>query len=457
MKHTLAKLGVAIPEVLLPGPEVPLDKWAVVACDQYTSQPDYWEQVAHYAGESPSTLQLILPEIYLGKDEEAGRVRRIHQNMLEYLEKGVLKPQEPGFIYVERETHTGVRHGLIVALDLEYYDYMPGSSSYIRATEGTVLERIPPRVRIREEAAMEVPHVMVLIDDPDHSVIEPLAGHTSKLTKAYQTGLMMNGGNVTGYLVNDHGSLDNIINGLTTLADPAQFARKYGAEGRPLLLFAVGDGNHSLATAKVVWEQVKAELKSDPVMAGLDNILDHPARHALVELVNVHDPALVFEPIHRVLFHINREKFQQSILTYFESRNSAVSIEYFPSLQTMNDNIPVLRRQNPNDHVIGFVNEHQFGAIGVKQPRHNLAVGTLQAFLDDFIKNNPVLKIDYIHGESAVTELGSKPGNIGFYLPPMDKGDLFKTVILDGVLPRKTFSMGEADDKRFYMECRRIV
>ncbi len=457
MKHTLAKLGVAIPEILLPGPEVALDKWAVVACDQYTSQPDYWEQVACYAGESPSTLQLILPEIYLGTDEEAGRVHRIQQNMLKYLEKGVLKPQEPGFIYVERETHTGVRRGLMVALDLEYYDYMPGSSSYIRATEGTVLERIPPRVRIREEAAVEVPHVMVLIDDPDHRVIEPLTGQTSKLTKVYQTGLMMNGGKVTGYLVNDRGTLDNIANGLATLAEPARFARKYGADGRSLLLFAVGDGNHSLATAKVVWEKVKAELKSDPATAGLGGILDHPARYALVELVNVHDPALVFEPIHRVLFHIDGEKFQQSIQTYFGSRDSAISIEYFSDWETMNDNMPVLRHQNPKDHGIGFVNGNQFGIIMVKQPRHNLAVGSLQAFLDTFLKDNPDLKIDYIHGASAVTELGSRLGNMGFYLPPMDKGDLFKTVILDGVLPRKTFSMGEADDKRFYMECRRIV
>jgi hypothetical protein len=457
MKHRLAKLGIAIPEILLPGPEVALDKWAVVACDQYTSQPDYWGQVARFTGDSPSTLQLIFPEIYLGKDDEAARIHRIQQNMLEYLEKGVLKPQEPGFIYVERETDTGVRHGLVVALDLEYYDYMPGSSSLIRATEGTVLERIPPRVRIREDAAVEVPHVMVLIDDPDCRVIEPLANNKPKLTKVYQTGLMMNGGKVTGYLVNDRGSLDSIVNGLTALTEPAHFARKYGADGRPLLLFAVGDGNHSLATAKVVWEKVKAELKDAPAAAGLDNILDHPARHALVELVNVHDPALVFEPIHRVLFNIEGDKFWQSIQTYFQSRNSAVSVEYFPDFKTMNDNMPGLRRQNSNDQRIGFVNEDKFGVIIIKQPRHNLAVGSLQAFLDDFIKESPALKIDYIHGDSTVTELGSKPGNMGFYLPPMDKADLFKTVILDGVLPRKTFSMGEADDKRFYMECRRII
>lgn len=456
MKHMLAKLGIAIPEVLFPGSEVALDKWAVVACDQYTSQPDYWGQVARFVGDSPSTLQLIFPEIYLGKEDEAVRVRRIQQNMLEYLEKGVLKPKEPGFIYVERETHTGVRRGLVVALDLENYDYMPGSSSLIRATEGTVLERIPPRVRIREDAAVEVPHVMVLIDDPDCRVIEPLANNKSKLTKVYQTSLMMNGGKVTGYLVNDHGSLDNIVNGLTALTEPAYFARKYGADGRPLLLFAVGDGNHSLATAKVVWEKIKAELKADPAIAGLDNILDHPARHALVELVNVHDPALVFEPIHRVLFKVNPEKFRQSLQTYYQSKDSEVSIEYYPGFAAMNDNITLLRRQNLNSHVIGFVNEDKFGAVTIKKPRYNLAVGTLQAFLDEYIKANPELKIDYIHGDSAVTELGSKPGNMGFYLPSMDKADLFKTVILDGVLPRKTFSMGEADDKRYYMECRRI-
>jgi hypothetical protein len=457
MKNSLAKIGVAIPEVLLPAPDASLEKWAVLACDQYTSQPDYWERVSRFVGNSPSALQLILPEIYLEKTDEADRVHQIQNNMLEYLEKGILRQQEPGFIYVERETHTGVRRGLVVALDLEYYDYMPGSSSLIRATEGTVLERIPPRVKIREDAAVEVPHVMVLIDDPDCRVIEPLASHTAKLTKVYQTNLMMNSGTITGYLVNDHGSLNHIVTGLTALANPDQFARKYGADGRPLLLFAVGDGNHSLATAKVVWETIKAELKADPAMAGLDNILDHPARHALVELVNVHDPALVFEPIHRVLFQVEREKFWQSIQTYYQSRNSAVAIEYYPGYVAMNESITKLRLQNSKDHLIGFVNEDKFGIITIEQPRHNLAVGTLQAFLDDWLKSNAGQKIDYIHGDPAVTDLGSKPGNIGFYLPSMDKGDLFKTVILDGVLPRKTFSMGEADDKRFYMECRRIV
>lgn len=457
MKHSLAKLGVAIPEVLLPGPEVSLDKWAIVACDQYTSQPDYWEKVASFTGNSPSTLQLILPEIYLGKDDEADRIRRIHHNMREYLEKGILRQQEPGFIYVERETHTGVRRGLVVALDLEYYDYMPGSTSLIRATEGTVLERIPPRVKIREAAALEVPHIMVLIDDPDRQVIEPLAGNTAKLTRVYQTGLMMNGGKVTGYLVGDHGFLNQIVNGLTALANPAHFAKKYGVENRPLLLFAVGDGNHSLATAKVVWETIKAEFKSEPATAGLDNILDHPARYALVELVNVHDPALVFEPIHRVCFQIDSEKFWGSLQTYYQSKSSEVSVEYFPDFQTVNDNMKQINRQKSKSHCIGFVTSEKYGVITIDNPRHNLAVGTLQGFLDDFIKANPGIKIDYIHGASAVTNLGSKPGNIGFYLPSMDKGDLFKTVILDGVLPRKTFSMGEADDKRYYMECRKIV
>jgi uncharacterized protein (DUF1015 family) len=454
MNHDLAHFGVEIPEILLPNKSVDLKKWAVVACDQYTSQPDYWEQVSRAAGDSPSTLRLILPEIYLGSVNEAEKVRQIQQRMRDYLQNGVLQRLGPGFIYVERITHPGIRRGLMVALDLEHYDFRPGSQTYIRATEGTVLERIPPRVRIREGAALEVPHIMVLIDDPDCRVIEPLAGRTKELTEVYRTELMMGGGRVTGYLVNDHQSLRNITDGLRLLADPERFDKKYGISGRPLLLFAVGDGNHSLATAKVVWEKLKANSGSSPILVNRDY---HPARYALVELVNIHDPGLVFEPIHRVLFNIHQEEFQQALKTYYASQNLPLTIDYYQELQTMNQKTAILRKANPKEHYLEFVTENGFGLITIQRPNCNLAVGTLQAFIDVFAKNNPLVKIDYIHGVPVVTELGSKQGNIGFYLPPMNKTDLFTTVILDGVLPRKTFSMGEAEDKRFYMECRRIA
>ncbi len=451
MNHDLARLGVEIPEILLPNQTINLKKWAVVACDQYTSQPDYWEEVARVAGDSPSTLQLILPEIYLGSVNETEKIGRIHQRMRDYLQTGVLQRMAPGFIYVERATHTGIRRGLMVALDLERYDFKPGSQTYIRATEGTVLERIPPRVRIREGAVMEVPHIMVLIDDPDCRVIEPLAERTGELTKAYYTELMMGGGQITGYLVNDHQSLRDITTGLKLLADPERYAAKYGISGRPPLLFAVGDGNHSLATAKVVWEKLKA---SSPALAVQDY---HPARYALVELVNIHDSSLVFEPIHRVLFNINHEELQEALKIYCTSRNLPFTIDYYQELQTMKQKTEMLHKANPKGHYIEFVTENGFGLIAVQRPNCNLSVGTLQAFLDEFIKNNPAVKLDYIHGTSVVAELGSKEGNIGFYLPSMSKTDFFTTVILDGVLPRKTFSMGEAEDKRFYMESRRII
>jgi hypothetical protein len=454
MKNDMAQFGVLIPEILLPNKSVDLNKWAVVACDQYTSQPDYWEQVSRVTGDSPSTLDLILPEIYLGSVNEAEKVRRIQQRMRDYLQNGVLQRMDPGFIYVERTTHSGMRRGLMVALDLEHYDFRPGSQTYIRATEGTVLERIPPRVRIREGAALEVPHIMVLIDDPDCRIIEPLAGRTKELTEVYHTELMMEGGEVTGYLVNDRQSLRDIADGLRLLADPERFEQKYGISDHSLLLFAVGDGNHSLATAKVVWEKLKANSQSSPA---LENQEYHPAGCALVELVNVHDPGLIFEPIHRVLFNIQQEEFQQALKAYYASRNSPVTIDYYAELRTMSEKTALLRKANPKEHFIEFVTGSGFGLITIQRPDYNLAVGTLQAFLDDFIKNDPRVKIDYIHGTPVVTELGSKQGNIGFYLPPMNKTDLFKTVILDGVLPRKTFSMGEAEDKRFYMECRRIA
>ncbi len=456
MNHNFDKLGVALPQILLPDNSVDLHKWAVVACDQYTSQPRYWDEVADLVGSSPSTLHLILPEIYLGAENEAEKVACIQERMCNYLETGVLKQLEPGFIYIERETHSGIRRGLMVALDLEHYDFRPGSQTLIRATEGTVLERIPPRVRIREGAPIEVPHVMVLIDDVDHRVIEPLSERTGELSKVYESKLMMGGGQTTGYLINDQQLLGNIVTGLQQLVNQKHFEHKYGVSGCPSLLFAVGDGNHSLATAKVVWEKIKANLESTGTISR-EEILWHPARYALVELVNVHDPSLNFEPIHRVLFNINSEIFWETMRNYYLSQKSSFIIEDYPDVTEVYQKTVFYNQQNPTEHFIGFVTGNRCGLVTVGRPGCNLAVGTLQAFLDDLLQKNSAIRIDYVHGASTVAKLGSQPGNIGLFLPPLQKTDLFKTVILDGVLPRKTFSMGEAEDKRFYMECRRII
>ncbi len=450
MNHYYPEVGIAVPRILLPKEPAVLAKWPVVACDQFTSQPEYWEKAAQIVGDAPSTLHIIFPEVYLGKGDDAARISRIQRTMREYLDTGVLAEYGPGMVYVERRTiHGRLRKGLVLAVDLECYDFMPGAETLIRATEGTVLERIPPRVRIREGAPLESPHVMLLIDDPEDSVFGEIAAYDGKLSMLYDVELMLQGGRVTGYRVDDSQLIGLIIDKFRKLADTAVFNRKYGLSGRKSLLFAVGDGNHSLATAKAVWERVKERISDSRELA------DHPARFALVEVVNLHDPALEFEPIHRVLFGVAPEKVLEKMARFFGKRGASLTYRY---LQDVPENpLESMDKGRSGIHRIGFVTEAGKGCLEVTEPPHTLEVGTLQLFIDALLKEEPEIHADYIHGDDVVGQLGSQPGNMGFYLSPMDKGDLFKTVILNGVLPRKTFSMGEAEEKRYYMECRRLA
>ena len=442
-----SKIALQIPEILLPEARIDLYKWAVVACDQFTSQPEYWEQVAAITGAAPSTLHLIFPEVYLGKGDDRERIDRINQRMQQYLDSKILVSPGRGMVLVERRTsHGNLRWGLIAAVDLEAYDYRSGSEALIRATEGTVLERIPPRVKIREQALLELPHIMLLIDDPEDRVIQGLVAKKAGFTKLYDTDLMLEGGHVTGYFINDVPTLEEIGAGLSRLIEPELFNQKYGLSGAAPLLFAVGDGNHSLATAKTVWDNLKVQGDVDP--------LTHPARYALVEIVNVHDAGLQFEPIHRVVFQVDAGGLLKSMAE--ELKPYGYRWERLERFEQIGTRMTELKLSCPQTQVIGVVTAEGSGLITVSQPRHNLAVGTLQDFLDRWSNANPTTEVDYIHGEQVVRELGERPGNIGFILPSMAKSDLFKTVILDGVLPRKTFSMGEAEEKRYYMECRKI-
>ncbi|MFZ2054845.1 MAG: DUF1015 domain-containing protein [Candidatus Aminicenantales bacterium] len=439
-------LAIGTPDILLPQPGTDLSRWAVIACDQYTSEPEYWRKVEEFVGDAPSTLHLIYPEVYLGASEAAARIARIRGHMRRYLESGIFKASE-GFVYVERWTGPGIRKGLVALLDLEHYDFQKGSASLIRATEGTILSRIPPRVRIREGAPLEVPHIMVLVDDPENRVIGPLTAKKADLDKLYDFELMMVSGHLTGYRVGNQDLERGVIGALEALADPAYFAGKYGLiPGMPVLLYAMGDGNHSLATAKTIWEKTKEQAVDKKA------VMSSPLRHALVEIVNLHDPALVFEPIHRLVVDIapqrnligDMEKLYRGRFRYFECQNAAEIMD-------------LVDCQKGSPHRIGLVTSAGFGALDVLNPDSNLPVGTLQNFLDVFVREGGARDIDYIHGTESVLRLGSRPGCAGFYLPAMDKSDLFKTVILDGALPRKTFSMGEAKDKRFYMEARKLA
>ena len=432
------ELGIQIPQVYLPKKGIDLTKWAVIACDQFTSQPEYWNDVEKIVGDAPSTLNLTFPEVYLEKPGGEERIKNIQSAMRKYMDEGILQPRD-GLVYVERSVDGKTRKGLVLCLDLEAYDYNKGSSSLIRATEGTIVDRLPPRMKIREGATIELPHILVLIDDPEQTVIEPVSVAKSKLETLYDFDLMLGSGHLSGYAVNEE--LENkVIDALRALAQPETFASKYGIDkDQPVLLFAMGDGNHSLATAKAIWEKIKPQVG-----------MDHPARYALVEIENVHDEGLEFEPIHRVLFGLKKDLFAGLEKTF------GANFTYKPveSAETM---VEAVDRAEGEKQVIGLVGGgKEFGLIEIANPSSNLPVGTIQSFLDTFLKEGGAEKIDYVHGEDVTVKLGSQPNNAGFYLPGMSKSELFKTVILDGALPRKTFSMGEAHEKRFYMEARKI-
>ncbi len=412
-------------DILLPM-DCGLSRWAVVACDQYTSQPDYWERVAAYVGDAPSSLHLILPESKLEGEGVVQEIERIHQTMERYLEEKRFGELPNAFLYLERRLANGaLRRGLLGKVDLEEYSYDKGSQTPIRATEGTVLSRIPPRMAVRRDAAIELPHILVLIDDPEQTVIEPLAQQKKQMHLNYMCELMEHGGQIIGYTLTEE-QKTAVLSALEALADPKRFEAHYHAQGKAPLTFAVGDGNHSLATAKACWEEIKKNLPEEEWLA-------HPARYALVELGNLHDASLEFEAIHRVVFGVEPQKLLEELLAHY----------------------PGAMLGEGEGHQFRFVTAQQEGVITVPNPEAQLAVGTLQNFLDGYLEQNGG-KVDYIHGEDVVRNLTSAPDSIGFLLPCISKDQLFPTVIFDGALPRKTFSMGEAHDKRFYLEARKI-
>jgi hypothetical protein len=434
------EIGIQIPSILLPKSIIDHQKWAVIACDQFTSEPEYWQKVEDIVGEEPSTYQMILPEVFLETSEEDHRIQNTYETMHRYIVSGIFK-QFDGFIYVLRTLQNGqVRRGLMVCLDLEHYDYHQGAQTLIRATEGTILDRLPPRIRIREKATLELPHILVLFDDPNDTVFSKIDEHLVQYDKLYDFDLMLGSGHLSGYALDEEAMEMHILQSLKKLIDPETFAEKYNlipGKHQPLL-FAMGDGNHSLATAKAIWEKIKDDVG-----------MEHPARYALVEIENVHDPALVFEPIHRLLFNLDKD-ITSEMHTFWGENFNLIPVDDFAAMQKIVD-----EAAEPW-HQVGMIDTDGIKLLEIKKPSDNLPVGTLQKFLDPFMNNGGAEKIDYVHGTQVLTEKGSAQGNVGFYVPGMDKSDLFKTVILDGALPRKTFSMGEAKDKRFYMECRRI-
>ena len=399
-------------------------KWCVVACDQYTSEPDYWKEVQKIVGDSPSTLNLTLPEIFLEEDDVEERIKKINKNMKKYVDDDLFKEYKDSMIYLERTQDDGkVREGVIGIVDLEDYSYEKGSQTLIRATEKTVIERIPPRMKVRENALLELPHIMILIDDDKKEIIETLKDKVKEKDIVYDTDLMQKGGHIKGYKLSKT-ICNNIVKQLEALADKDNFEKKYDVKDKGVLLFAMGDGNHSLATAKACYEKLKETMSEE-------EYLNHPARYALVELVNLHSTALEFEAIHRVLFDVDVKDLVKELNKYYKINEEGKG-QKFELIYKDYDKV-----------------------LYIENPKSNIPVGSIQMFLDEYLKDHKG-RIDYIHGDDVTKELGSKDGNVGIIFDAMEKGDLFKTVILDGALPRKTFSMGHSHDKRYYLESRKI-
>ena len=428
MKADFSNLPFRPADILLPQ-NCDYDKWSVVACDQYTSQPEYWQRVEERVGRAPSALRLILPESSLEGPHVEMDIMEINSTMSRYVREGRFKTFPGAMIYVERTLLNGrVRRGLVGMADLNAYDYESDSDAPIRATEGVVMSRIPPRVAVRKNAPIELPHAMLLADDPDRTIIEPLAAQTDAMELLYDFDLMEQGGHIKGWRLTEE-QLAQVAGALLALADPAAFNARYRTENQPVMLFAVGDGNHSLATAKECCERQK-RLTPPEKWDGL------PARYALCELVNLHDESLEFEPIHRLVFHTKPEELLDALIHRYPGARRGQERE--------GDGLPVR-----------YVCAGAEGVVTLPRTAHRLPVGALQSFLDDYLVDHPG-RVDYIHGEDVAREFAVRSGNIAFLLPPMAKEELFPSVIHDGVLPRKTFSMGEAHDKRFYLEARKI-
>ena len=418
-------------DILLPAAGVPLDPWACIAVDQFTSQPEYWQRAEHLADGKPSTLHIVLPEAYLGTPQEAERLESIRRTMEEY-RKSVLTRKVHGYVYVERTQMDGtVRQGLVGAVDLDAYDYAKGSKPAIRPSESTVVERIPPRLKVRRGATLETPHVMMLADDPDCTLIEPIGAKKDALRKVYEGELMLGGGHIAGWAVEDPALLAQIDTALQGLGRQEVFDARYPqARGAAPLTLAVGDGNHSLASAKAYWEELKQTLPPEQQA-------DHPARWCLAEVCNVHSPAIEIEPIHRVLFNVDCGAVLLALIAWSDSHNAGICFG------------------DARQQSFTLAGPHVANVLSFEHPVAPLTVGTIDAFIEYFMARHIEARVDYVHDEPAVRAL-CKQGGVAFLLPPFDKSDLFKGVVMGGVLPRKTFSMGHAEEKRYYIECRKI-
>lgn len=439
----LARLGIRIPEALLPKAGTDLAKWSVVACDQYTSDHAYWNQVEALVGDAPSTLRITLPEIFLEQPGIEGRISAIHAAMADYMARGILENRGEAITYIKRTTaHSGTREGLLFAMDLERYSYARDSKSLIRATEGTIVDRIPPRLAVRRAAPLELPHIMILIDDAKRELIEGLATKVADFEPAYDVELMQHGGHLQGWRISKPEQVDSIITGLEKLLDQTIAAQK----SEEPLFFAMGDGNHSLATAKARWEETKAELAA--AGKSQDEILAHPARFALAEIVNIHSPGLLFEPIHRVVF-------TQQVAALTAALQASEEVASVTPIAEAN--LQALLASPQGQDKAGYFDGQQYFAIAYKPEVKKLPPALVDELFARFKQSSDAAaRIDFIHGWEDNKKLAAEGAGC-FFLPVIARDALIGWVQENGPLPRKSFSMGDAEEKRYYMEARRIT
>ena len=405
-------------EILIPR-GVDMERWAVIACDQFTADPDYWRRADAFVGDAPSTLRLMLPEAWLGRPDRSELEASIIENMNGYLARGLFRALPDSFLYLERTlSGGGLRRGILGLLDLEYYDYREDSCSPIHATEGLVLDRLPPRLRLRKQAVLELPHLVVFCDDPAMTVMD--CAERCPGEALYDTPLMEGGGRVKAKLLTGE-SVAQVRAALAALGEEDYLRSRYGEVSSPVL-YAVGDGNHSLATAKQIWEEVRQTLTAEERQR-------HPARFALAELVDLHEPAIEFEPIHRVLFQTDPADFL------------AAAERWFAPWKGRGRRLRCLTSA-------GEITLTVDGTIGE-------CIGCCESFMEDYAQRHGGT-IDYIHGEAEAAALCRQGDRAGLMMPEMDKSDLFPSIIRSGPLPKKSFSIGPARDKRYYLECRRI-
>ena len=433
--------GLRVPEILLPK-NIDISSWSVIACDQYTQDKDYWKKAEENAKNKPSTLNLILPEVYLSSPDKPERINKIRSNMKAYLKDGVFAEPRKCFVYLERKTaFNRTRKGLVAQIDLETYEWKPFSKANIRATEATIVDRIPPRMEIRKGAPVELPHIMLLVNDKEDILIGGAKKAVENKEPLYKGELMNNGGSITGWNLESDNEIEVVTKAINTIGE------KNTSSDGSTFLFAVGDGNHSLATAKAVWDEYKKELIAKG--ATEEELLNNNVRYALIEIVNIYDTGLTFEPIHRVIFNIDNMALINHLAKALEGKIITLS-----NAKEMEDKV----KNSVASFGFDFLDENgDVKYILLETDIKELAVSRLQPEIDMFMKSAPSnAEIDYIHGTDEVIALGHKKNSLGILLPPILKDSFFETINGRGPLPRKSFSMGEADEKRFYLECRKL-